>query len=175
MNIVVITSSPRKKGNSNLLAEEFCRGAAGHNLFRFDAAHKKVAPCLACEKCGCKDPCVQQDDFRELREPLIAADMVVFAAPVYYFGMCAQMKAVMDRFYSVNAHLRGKGKKAALLLTLADSSAGTDAPSVAQYKAMISYLGWEDAGQIIATGVWGKGDAARTDFPAQAHALGKSL
>ena len=60
MNILVIESSPHKHGSSNLLAEEFMRGAeeAGHHISVFDAGHTELHPCLGCDVCGMSDPCV---------------------------------------------------------------------------------------------------------------------
>jgi len=60
MKILVITGSPRKKGNSSILADSFIKGAeeAGHTVYRFDAAFKKVHPCIACDHCGMDGPCI---------------------------------------------------------------------------------------------------------------------
>ena len=89
MRIVVIESSPHKKGSSNLLAERFMEGAraAGHETAVFDAGHARIAPCLGCGACGMGGPCVQKDDMGKLREEIAKADMMVFVTPLYYFGM----------------------------------------------------------------------------------------
>lgn len=69
MNILVIESSPHKHGSSNLLAEEFIRGAkeAGHAVTVFDAGHASLHPCLGCDACGMSGLCVQKDDMARLR------------------------------------------------------------------------------------------------------------
>ena len=107
MKIVVLTGSPRKNGNSAYLAEQFIKGAEekGHEVFRFDCAFKQVEPCRACNRCGMDGPCIHNDDFQELSPHLIDADMVVFATPMYYFGVSAQMKRVIDRFYAINGQI----------------------------------------------------------------------
>ena len=112
MRIVVLTGSPRKNGNSNYLAEQFIKGAkeTGHDIFRFDCAFKRVEPCHACNRCGMNGTCIYDDDFLELRPHLINADMVVFASPMYYFGLSAQLKRVIDRFYAINGHINGHYK-----------------------------------------------------------------
>lgn len=76
MNILVIESSPHKHGSSNLLAEEFIRGAeeAGHHISVFDAGHAELHPCLGCDVCGMSDPCVQKDDMIDLRKRILAAE-----------------------------------------------------------------------------------------------------
>jgi hypothetical protein len=76
MKIVVLTGSPRKKGNSAYLAEHFIKGAqeAGHEIFSYDCAKHKVAGCLACNHCGMDGPCIQKDDFEIVRPHIINAD-----------------------------------------------------------------------------------------------------
>lgn len=102
MNILVIESSPHKKGSSNLLAEHFMEGAkeAGHQVTVFDAARADLHPCLGCDACGMSGSCCQKDDMAGLREQILQTDMLVFVTPLYYFGMSTQLKTVIDRFYS---------------------------------------------------------------------------
>ncbi len=111
MKILVIESSPHKNGSSNLLADSFIRGARenGHTVSTFDAAKADLHPCLGCEVCGMSGLCCQKDDMAGLKEQILASDMVVFVTPLYYFGMSAQLKTVIDRFYSFNGQLSVKG------------------------------------------------------------------
>lgn len=122
MKILVLTGSPRKNGNSNTLADSFIKGAteAGHEVARFDAAFKNVHPCIACNSCGMDGPCVFKDDFEFVRDNIVTADAVVFATPMYYFGISAQLKAVIDRFYAINGKIH-RPKKAMLLMTYANT------------------------------------------------------
>lgn len=176
MEILLLTGSPRKNGNSNFLAEEFARGAreSGHNVFRFDAAHSKVHPCTACNSCGMDGPCVFKDDFEIVRQHIIPADMVVFTSPMYYFGISAQLKAVIDRFYAINGQLHVP-KKAALIMTYANTAKAQAQPITSHYDVLLDYLGWSDVGRIIAPGVWTEGSVKNTSFPAKAYNLGKNL
>ena len=176
MKILVLTGSPRKNGNSNTLADYFIKGAqeAGHEIVRFDAAFKNVHPCIACNRCGMDGPCVFKDDFEFVRTHIVDADMVVFATPMYYFGVSAQLKAVIDRFYAINGKIH-RPKKAALLMTYANSAASQAQPIKSHYEVLLDYLGWQDAGQIIASGVWTAGAIESTSYPEQAYKLGKSL
>lgn len=176
MKILVITGSPRKNGNSATLADHFIKGAeeAGHEVERFDAAFKKVHPCIACNSCGMNGPCVFKDDFEFVREHIIGVDCVVFATPMYYFGISAQLKAVIDRFYAINGSIHVP-KKAVLLMTYANTAASEAVPIKSHYEVLLKYLGWTDAGQIIAPGVWPVGAIRNTPFPEQAYRLGKSL
>lgn len=177
MKIVVLTGSPRRNGNSAYLAEQFIKGAEerGHEVFRFDCAFKKVAPCRACNHCGMDGPCVFQDDFEELRPRLVEADMVVFATPMYYFGIFAQMKSVIDRFYAINGQIKDNPKKAAFLMTYADTAKKEAEPMLLHYNTLLEYLGWESVGTVVASGVWTAGSVKNTSYGQQAYQLGKSL
>ena len=176
MKILVLTGSPRKNGNSATLADSFIKGAkeAGHSVERFDAAFKKVHPCIACNACGMDGPCVFKDDFEFVRKHIIEADCVVFATPMYYFGISAQLKAVIDRFYAINGSIHVP-KKAVLLMTYANTAASEAVPIKSHYDVLLKYLGWTDAGQVIAPGVWPVGAVNGTEYPEQAYQLGKGL
>ncbi len=176
MKILVITGSPRKNGNSNTLADNFIKGAqeAGHSVVRFDSAFKKVHPCIACNKCGMNGQCVFKDDFEFIRNNIVDADAVVFVSPMYYFGISAQIKAVIDRFYAINGQIH-VSKKAALIMTYADTSTKEAQPIINHYETLLNYLGWSDAGKVIASGVWTAGDINHTQYPKQAYELGKKI
>ncbi len=176
MKILVITGSPRKNGNSNTLVDNFIKGAeeAGHNVVRFDSAFKNVHPCVACNKCGMNGQCVFKDDFEFVKANIIDADAVVFATPMYYFGISAQIKAVIDRFYAINGQIHVP-KKAALILTYADTSAKEVQPIISHYETLLNYLNWSDSGKMIASGVWTEGDVNYTQYPKQAYELGKNI
>ena len=176
MKILVITGSPRKNGNSNTLAEHFIKGAkeAGHEVVRFDAAFKKVHPCIACNRCGMNGQCVFKDDFEFIRKHIADADLVAFATPMYYFGISTQIKAVIDRFYAINGRIHVP-KKAVLMMTYANTAASEAKPIISHYEVLLDYLGWSDAGQIIAPGVWPGGAVNHTKFPEQAYRLGKTV
>ncbi|MCJ7835442.1 flavodoxin family protein [Cuneatibacter sp. NSJ-177] len=178
MKIVLITGSPHKKGTSALLAEEFIRGAeeAGHTVARFDAAFQEVGNCRACNYCRNHDgECIQKDGMEQLLPILMEAELVVFAMPLYYFGMPAQIKSVIDRFYAKNSKLLGSGKKAALLATCADTAPWALDVLTAHYQTICRYLQWEDAGMVLAPGVGVRKDIEETDYPEKAWEFGKSL
>ena len=176
MKVLVITGSPRKNGNSNTLAEHFIKGAeeAGHKVVRFDSAFKNVHPCIACDKCGMNGECVFKDDFEFVRNNIVDADAVVFATPMYYFGISAQIKAVIDRFYAINGQIHVP-KKSVLIMTYADTSSKEAQPIINHYETLLNYLGWSDAGKIIASGVWTEGSVNNTQYPKQAYELGKNI
>lgn len=178
MKITVLTGSPHENGTSSLLADKFIEGAkaAGHDVFRFDAAFEKISPCLGCDRCGMgSNPCVQDDSMNKLNGELLSADLVVFVTPLYWFGMSAQIKTVIDRFYANSSRLRGSHKKAMLMATSADASDWTMKALTLHYTTVLKYLKWSDAGILLAMGVSKRSDIERTDYPKRAYKMGSDL
>ena len=173
MKITVIAGSPHKAGTSALLADKFIEGAqkSGHHVFRFNAAFEEVHPCIGCDVCGMNGPCIYNDSMNKLNPELLAADLVAFVTPLYYWGMSAQLKTVIDRFYSNNSRLHVK-KKAILMATSYDANDWTMQALTAHYKTLLRYLGWEDVGMVLAIGCGVRSDIEQTDFPNQAYRLG---
>lgn len=178
MRIVVLTGSPHARGTSARLTEEFIAGAQsrGHAVTRFDMGRGDVHACQGCDYCQSHDgACVFHDAMDDIRPALLAADLVVLSMPLYYYGMPAQIKAVIDRFYAINGQLMEKPMKAVLLATSGDNEDWTLAALVHHYETICRYLGWEDAGRVLAPGVHVREDIEKTDYPQQARALGASL
>ncbi len=99
MNILAIIGSPRKRGNSTLLLEEFLAGAqaAGAQSEIIRPWKMKLAPCIACEGCYKTGRCVVKDEFQAVYDQIIAADALVLATPIYFGGTSAQVKPLIDR------------------------------------------------------------------------------
>ena len=93
--ILILSASPRKGGNSDLLCDQFAKGAAeaGHKVEKVRLAEKKIGYCTGCYACQKLHKCVQKDDANELVEKMLAADVIVLATPVYFYSMDAQLKA----------------------------------------------------------------------------------
>ena len=179
MRILIITSSPHGKGasSSNLLAEHFARGAAeaGHLVETFDAGHADLHPCLGCNHCGMAGPCVRKDDMAAARAAILACDMLVFVTPLYYFGMSAQLKTLIDRFYAFNGELSAKRLKTALIAAAWDGKDDTMRDLAAHYQTLCRYLNFQDMGMILGLGCGTPAMTATSAFPARAFDLGKSL
>lgn len=177
MKILVIESSPHKNGSSNLLADNFIRGARenGHTVSTFDAARADLHPCLGCEVCGMSGPCCQKDDMAGLKEQILGSDMVVFVMPLYYFGMSAQLKTVIDRFYSFNGQLSAKGLKTALIVAAWDSRGWAMKDISSHYQTLCKYLNFKDEGMILGFGCGTVSMTERSDYPQKAYKLGKSM
>ena len=177
MKIVVLTGSPRRNGNTSHLAGQFIKGAeeAGHEVYRFDCAQRKVSPCIACNRCGMNGTCIFNDDFAELRPHLVAADMVVLATPMYYFGFSSQLKTVIDRFYALNGQIKRASKQAAFLMAYANTDPKEAEPMISHYHTLLNYLGWEDRGMVVAPGMWPTGAVYSTEYSRKAYELGRNL
>lgn len=98
-NILILSSSPRVKGNSNALCDEFIKGAVetNHQVEKVVLAEKKINYCKGCYACRGDGRCAQKDDMAPILDAMVAADAIVLATPVYFYTMCAQMKTLIDR------------------------------------------------------------------------------
>ena len=107
-NVIILSSSPRKDGNSELLCKEFQKGAkdAGHNVELVRVNEMKLGYCQACYACSKTGKCFQNDGMNELTEKLLAADVIVFATPVYFYTMSAQLKTLIDRLVPSYTEIR---------------------------------------------------------------------
>ncbi len=178
-NILVLTGSPRKGGNTDKLATAFIAGAqqAGHTTVTYSTADKKIKGCIDCKNCFKKGTaCSMLDDFNELAPLLEQADMVVFATPMYWFSFPAQLKAAIDKFYAyLISQKTWKIKECALLV-----SGGVDDETkfegiVKSYKIIAEFLNWQDRGIVIVLGLHDKDDVLKTDGLKKAEVLGKSI
>lgn len=177
MKIILLQGSPNKKGSTNILAEHFSKGAkeAGHDVTRFDLADMNIAPCTGCVACGYEGPCVQRDDNQVIREAILSADMIVFATPLYYYGMSAQMKIVVDRFCAYNSSITRKHMKSALLTVAWNSDNWTFDALESHYKTLVRYLDFEDCGMVLGRGCGSPSMTRQTKYPEDAYQLGRSL
>ena len=177
MNIVVLQGSPNKRGSTAILCEEFARGAreAGHTVERVDVANAGIAPCTGCVACGYEGPCVQHDGMDALRPKLLAADMLVLTTPLYYYGMSAQLKTVIDRFCSANYSITGKHMKSALLAVAWNANSWTFDALMAHYNTLVRYLDFQDCGAVLGYGCGTPSSTSHSRYPKAAYELGRSL
>ena len=177
MKIVVLEGSPNRKGSSNILADCFRQGAeeAGHTVEIIDTAHANIHPCTGCIHCGYEGPCVQKDDVEEIRRKILDADMMVFVTPLYYYGMSAQLKTMIDRFCAFNSSIQHKHMKSALLAVAWNSDNWTFQALEAHYKTLVQYLNLEDMGMVLGTGCGTTSMPQHSQFPKQAYQLGNRL
>ncbi len=170
MKITILNGSPRKE-NTAAMAEAFATGAreAGHEVDILQVGKMKINGCLACEYCHTKGAgkCIQKDDMEKVIPAYLDSDMIVFASPVYYFDMSAQLSAAIQRVYCIGKP--AKATKAALLLSSA--SPGTGEGAVVTYQNMLKFMGIEDAGVLALSGDENKSEEKMAQIRAWAKGL----
>ena len=170
MKITVLNGSPRKQ-NTAAMVDAFAEGAkaAGHEVEVLQVGKMRINGCLACEYCHGKGAgqCIQKDDMEKVMPAYKDCDMIVFASPIYYFDMTAQLSAAIQRVYAIGKPT--KATRAALLLSSASPNPFEGA--IATYKAMIGYMGLEDAGIITAAGEENGSEAKLKEICEMAKAL----
>lgn len=177
MKIVVLIGSPNKNGSTNLIAHEFEKGAieSGNRVVMIDVAHANVGACGGCVACGYNGPCVKKDNMENIKAEILSADMLVFATPLYYYGMSAQLKTVVDRFCAFNGTLQRKHMKSALLAVAWNSDDWTFDALTSHSKTLVRYLNFVDQGMILGRGCGTPNMTARSIYMNKAYELGKSL
>jgi len=177
MKIIVLMGSPNKNGSTSILVENFKKGAeqSGHSVEVIDVCHKDIHPCIGCVKCGYEGPCVQKDDVEIIRQKLLSSDMVVFATALYYYGMTAQLKAVVDRFCAYNSSLNRRHLKSALLAVAWNADNWTFDALQAHYKTLVRYINFQDMGMVLGHGCGSPSMTRNSKYPDDAYELGRSL
>lgn len=177
--IVILNGSPRPKGNTSTLAEEFAKGAqeAGCEVTTFLLDKMDIHGCKGCFGGG-KDaahPCVQRDDMEKIYPVYKEADLVVLASPLYYWNLSGQLRTAFDRLFAVaecDKNYQNPVKEAVLLM--AAEGYGFD-DALQYYKNLMKHLGWKDRGQVLAGGVMKVGDIAGHKELKEAYDLGKAV
>ncbi len=176
-NILVVHCSPRKNGNSKMLADEFVRGAkeAGNEVTLIEVGNCEIHGCKACEYCFTHEgACIQDDDMQQFYPLLREADILVYATPMYFYNFPAQMRAFEDRTFCQIGNPYHIGQTALLLcfedkdITTADSAIGT-------FRQASSYCKREIIGEVIVNNVYEKGAIANNPGLDDAYNLGKSI
>lgn len=175
--VLILSGSPRIGGNSDMLCDEFMRGAVehGNEVEKINVSNKKITPCSACYFCKTHDgKCVYNDDMTEVLQKIIDCDVLVLASPVFFYSISAQLKAVIDR--TVARWLEVKNKKFYYIVTMADqelSSADTTLSCFRGYADCVD--GSEECGVIIGNGVYDAGEIKDTSAIKKAYELGKTV
>ncbi len=174
--ILILSGSPRKGGNSDLLCDEFMRGAieSGNEVTKINVAEKKVAPCRACYACKESGNCIIKDDMADILQAMIDADVLVLASPVYFYSIDAQLKAVIDR--TVARWLEVKDKEFYYIATCADEEKASIETTLACFRGYADCVeGAKEMGVIYGTGVYEKGEVKNTAAFKKAYEMGKSV
>lgn len=157
--ILILNGSPRIKGNTSALIEEFTRGAKenGNSVISFDLHEMVIHPCRGCFGGGKipKSPCIQKDDMENIYPIYRDADIIVLASPMYYWSISGQLKCAFDRLFAVaecNPNYANPIKDCILLMAAEGETKRNFEPVINYYNALLCHLGWKDCGMVLAGG-----------------------
>ncbi|MGN0030139.1 MAG: flavodoxin family protein [Marinilabiliaceae bacterium] len=175
-NILILSSSPRKGGNSDSLCDEFARGArdGGNAVEKIFLADRVINPCHGCDICSqYKKPCPQKDDAADIIGKMVKADVIVMATPVYFYAMSAQMKTLIDRCCGLYTEM--KGKEFYFIATAAEND------DAIMNRIVTNFMGFLDCldrptvkGTLFCGGVWHTGEIAGNQKLREAYKMGKN-
>lgn len=174
--VLVLSASPRIHGNSDLLCDEFAKGAkeAGHDVEKILVAEKSIGYCRACYACKANGECVIKDDMASVLQKMIDADVIVLASPVYFYSVDAQLKALIDR--TVARWTEVKDKEFYYIVTAADEEKSSAETTLACFRGYADCVeGAKERGVIYGMGVYEKGAVKSHSAMKQAYEMGKKV
>lgn len=176
-NVLVISASPRKGGNSDTLCDEFIRGAqeSGNNAEKIFLASKNIEYCIGCGVCNTTQKCVQKDDMAEILDKMVEADVIVLATPVYFYTMDAQMKTLIDR--TVPRYIEIQNKDFYFIVAAADTERKMMERTIEGFRGFTQdcLTGAREKGIIYGTGAWQAGEIKGTPAVKQAYEMGRNV
>ena len=176
-NVLIISASPRKGGNSDTLCEQFMKGAkeAGNRVDKIRLAELNIDYCSACYACKKIGHCVKQDDMEQVLSKMRKADVNVLATPVYFFTMNAQMKTMIDRTLGGAGKAGLENKEFYLIVTAADGKAAMER-TIDGLRGYLECLpGAKEMGVIYGAGAWQLGDILKEPAMQEAYQMGKNI
>ena len=174
--VLILSGSPRKGGNSDILCDQFMKGAleAGHDAEKVFVSEKKIHYCIACDACKRNNgTCAFGDDMAEILEKMTEADVIVMATPVYFYSMDAQLKTLIDR--TVARYMEISDKEFYFIMTAAVNRKDALERTLECFRGFTDCLsGAVEKGVIYGTGVWEKREVEGTKAMEQAYIYGKN-
>ncbi len=175
--VLILAGSPRKGGNSDTLSAEFMRGAkeAGHEVEMIRIADKNIHYCRGCGACGHTGKCILKDDMAEILDKMLAADVLVFATPVYFYSMSGQMKTMIDR--TVPKYTEISNKEVYFIITAADTDKDIMEKVIEALRGFTQDCleGAQEKGIIYGLGAYEPGTVASTPAMQEAYEMGKGV
>ena len=173
-NVLILSSSPRKQGNSDILCDEFMKGAedSGNIVEKITLYDRNISFCRACYSCFKTGKCVIADDMAEILEKIRKADVLVVATPTYFLTMNGMLKTVIDRFLPKWQELGGHNVY--LVITGHDRKKGLELVGK-ELTTIFENLGNTVRGIIWGEGVWQKGEVTGTKAMNEAYITGKNV
>ena len=174
--VLILSGSPRKGGNSDILCDEFMRGAkeSGNEVEKIRVAEKEIGYCRGCYACKKTGICAVKDDMAKILQKMIDADVLVLSSPVYFYSIDAQLKALIDR--TVARWTEVKNKEFYYIMTAADSEKESMETTLACFRGYADCVdGAKEMGVIFGTGVYEKGEVKNTKAMIEAYSAGRSV
>ena len=175
--VLILSASLRENSNSGILANEFAKGAkaAGHEVRQIALKDKEINFCKGCLACQTTRRCVIKDDVNEIIQKMSAADVLVFATPIYYYEMSGQLKTMLDRtnplFGSEYAF-----REIYLLATAADSAENAIDGAIHGLKGWLDcFARTELKGVLLGGGVTAAAEIIGRNVLQDAYKKGKSI
>ncbi|QGY40270.1 flavodoxin family protein [Pseudodesulfovibrio cashew] len=170
--ILIISASPRKDGNSDLLCDEFMRGAqqSGHDVEKIRLSERHINYCTGC--CSCVSgggKCVQKDDMNDIFPKVLAADVLVLASPVYFRSFNGQMKTFMDRICPIYSRIHDT--EVYFIVSAAGGSIPVESTFMS-FRVFTGCLDVEEKGTLAVTGIWDAGGVKGTRTLKEAFEMG---
>lgn len=174
--VLILSGSPRKGGNSDLLCDEFMKGAieSGNEVEKIRVSEKNIGYCRACYACSDTGKCIIKDDMAIILKKMIDCDVIVLASPVYFYSIDAQLKAVIDR--TVARWTEVKNKEFYYIVTAADvenESAETTLNCFRGYADCVE--GAKEMGVVYGMGTYEKGEVIGMPAMKEAYEMGKGV
>lgn len=176
-NVLIISASPRKNGNSDLLCNSFMDGAkeSGNNVEKVFLKDENINYCVGCGYCfNNRKKCSQKDDMVKLFDKIVNADVIVMATPIYFYTMNGQMKTFIDRLCPLYQEL--SNKEFYFIMTMADGRKELMDRAISEFRGLTACISNPVEKDILcATGVWNVGDINKTKFLDEAFEIGKNV
>lgn len=174
--VLVLSASPRRGGNSDILCDQFVRGAqdAGHAVEKVFLRDRNIGYCLGCGVCNRTNQCVQKDDMKEILDKMVEADVIVMATPVYFYAMDGQMKTFIDR--TVPRYTEITDKDFYFIMTAADTDKQSLARTVEGFRGFTEDCldGAREKGILYGVGAWQAGEIRNTPAMEEAYQMGRN-
>lgn len=175
--VLILSSSPRKGGNSDLLCDEFMKGAqeSGNDVEKIFISQKKINYCSGCGVCNSTHKCVRNDEMVEILDKMVSADVIVLATPVYFYSMDGQLKTLIDR--TVPRYTEISNKDFYYIMTAADTDNNMLERTIEGLRGFTEdcLSGTKEKGIIYGTGAWEKGEIKKTPAFSQACEMGRGI
>ena len=174
--VLIISSSPRKNGNSDTLCHSFAHGAKenGNEVIEIFTNNKEIHYCKGCGYCSNHDSCCQHDDMAEIIDEIMKSDVIIFSSPIYFYSISGQLKTLIDRLVAVYTKI--SSKEMYYIFAAAENGKNTFSRAAACIDGLCDCLSnVQVKGIIAAGGVWNKGAVDNTKYIQQAYDMGYAV